>query len=174
MSEDWRADLADAVARGLTTEGWDAVVDVLGALGDDLAAHPDAPIEPLAPAAPVLGLVPCEAGCLGVLLNVDGHVTVYLGRSARVVVAQVQETTDPGLLVLTGEDDESHDWSGFATESVAPYDGAATTEERRELLRQTGFSAPAWFSGSGFTEAELLDACGAVVVALGRTGRMTG
>lgn len=175
MSDDWRADLADAIERGLAENGWDAVADVLGDLGSELASHPDAPIEPLSPQAPVLALVACEAGALGVLVNVDGHVSVHQGRSAAVVVAHVQESVEPGLLVFTGEAPaDPTDWSAFTTEVVASYTGDATLEERREALRLAGLTAPGWFSGSGFTEAELLDACGAVVVAVGRTGRIGG
>ena len=157
MSDDWRADLADAVARGLTEQGWDAVVDELAEHGDRLAAHPDAPVEPLIPSVPILAVSTCEAGHLGVLVNVDGRVSVHLGRSPEALVAQVSETAEPGLV-----------------ENVEHYPGPATVEERREVLGQAGLSVPAWFSGSGFTESELLDACGAVVVALSRTGRIGG
>lgn len=175
MSGDWRADLADAIARGLAENGWDAVVDVLGDVGEELSAHPDAPIEPLSPLVPVLALVGCEAGTLGVLVNVDGHVSVHQGRTAAVLVAHVRESIEPGLLVFTGDAPvDATDWSAFETEAVASYTGDATLEERREALRLAGLTAPGWFSGSGFTEAELLDACGAVVVAVGRTGRMNG
>lgn len=157
MSDDWRADLAAAVEQGLAQEGWDAVVDVLGEHGDRLAEHPDAPVEPLAPSVPILAVIPCESGYLGVLVNVDGRVSVHVGRSADALVAHVGETVEPGLV-----------------ENAEHYPGPATAEERREVLRQAGLTVPAWFSGSGFTEAELLDACGAVVVAVGRTGRMDG
>lgn len=175
MSEDWRADLAAAVARGLDQEGWDAVVDALGEQADQLAVHPDAPVEPLMPDFPVLALIACEAGHLGVLLETDGRLSVHLGRTSAVVVDQVRESSDPGLLVLTGEvEAEAPSWTDVATEVVAPYDGADGLEQRREFLRLAGLDAPAWFSGSGFTEADLLDACGAVVVALARTGRMGG
>lgn len=175
MTSDWRADLADAVARGMAEDGWDAVVDVLGEQAEQLAVHPDAPIEPLTPEAPVLALVPCESGYLGVLVNVDGRVSVHQGRTAAVLVAHVQESVEPGALVFSGEGaDDLSDWSAFATETVEPYAGPASLEERREFLRLAGLTAPGWFSGSGFSEAELLDACGAVVVAVGRTGRMGG
>lgn len=155
MTSEWREDLAAAVARGMAEEGWDAVVDVLGAIGEDLATHPDAPVEPLIPSVPILAVTPCEAGHLGVLVNVDGRVSVHLGRSPDALLAQVRETAEPGLL-----------------ETAEVYPGPATPQERRVVLQQAGLTVPAWFSGSGFTESELLDACGAVVVALGRTGRM--
>lgn len=157
MSDDWRADLAAAVAQGLEQEGWDAVVDELGEHGDRLAAHPDAPVEPLIPAVPILAVTPCEAGHLGVLVNVDGRVSVHLGRTPDALLAQVGETAEPGLV-----------------ETAEHYPGPATPQERRDVLEQAGLVVPAWFSGSGFTESELLDACGAVVVAVGRTGTMVG
>ncbi|RYJ00931.1 MAG: hypothetical protein EON52_22555 [Actinomycetales bacterium] len=157
MSDDWRADLADAVARGLVENGWDAVVDALGELGDELAVHPDAPVEPLVPSVPILAVTTCEAGHLGVLVNVDGRVSVHLGRTPDALVAQVSETAEPGLV-----------------ETAEHYPGPATTDERREVLEQAGLTVPAWFSGSGFTETELLDACGAVVVAVGRAGTING
>lgn len=157
MTDDWRADLADALSRGLRENGWDAVVDELAEHGDRLAAHPDAPVEPLIPSVPILAVTACEAGHLGVLVNVDGRVSVHLGRSEEALLAQVRETAEPGLV-----------------ETAEHYPGTATPQERRDVLGQAGLVVPAWFSGSGFTEAELLDACGAVVVAVGRTGTMAG
>lgn len=175
MSTEWRSDLADAVARGLAAEGWGAVVDALGEQAEQLAEHPDAPIDAITPDAPVLAVIACEAGRLGVLLDVDARVSVHLGRSTAVVVDQVSENTRIGLLVLTGgTESEAASVTDFPVEVVAPYEGADGLEERREFLRLAGFTVPAWFSGSGFTEAELIDACGAVVVALARTGRMAG
>lgn len=171
----WRDELAGAVARGLAEEDWAAVVDALGEEAEQLAVHPDAPIEPLCPGVPVLGLIACASGRLGVLLGTDGRVSVHLGRTTAVLVGQVRENADPGLLVFTGEtESEAPDWADVATDTVSPYDGQDGLDERREFLRLAGLNAPAWFSGSGFTETELLDACGAVVVALSRTGRMTG
>ncbi|MEO5743701.1 MAG: hypothetical protein ABIQ53_03795 [Terracoccus sp.] len=173
MTSDWRADLGAAVARGMAEEGWDAVVDALGEQAEQLAVHPDAPIEPLTPDAPVLALIGCESGRLGVLVGADGRVSVHLGRATAAVLDQVRENTEPALLVFTGDiGAEAAGRSDVATETVDPYEGSASLEERRESLRLAGLEAPGWFSGSGFTESELLDACGAVVVAVGRTGRM--
>lgn len=167
----WREALANAVASGLAEDGFLAVSGALSDQYAGLAEHPDAPIDPLTPQVAVLAVTGCETGRLGVLLGTDARLSVHLGRTTSAIIDQVQESTEIGLLVFAGEADTDVR-GGFATEVVAPYDGPADLAERREFLRLAGLTTPAWFSGSGFTEAELLDACGAVVVAVGRTGRM--
>lgn len=167
----WHDDLRAAVARGLAAEGPVAVGTELEAQYALLAEHPDAPVEPILPEVPVLAVAGCASGRLGILLDVDGRVSVHLARTTAVLLDQVRESTDPGVLAFTGDaEQEAATWSDVPTESVAAYDGEDDLADRREQLRRSGLVAPGWFSGSGFTEAQLLDACGAAVVAVRRQG----
>lgn len=100
--------------------------------------------KPLRPEWPVLGVAACAAGSVGVLLGPEGRPTVHVAASVADLVALVQEATDPAMIV------------------EAPPDAGSMT---RDDLLAHGLTAPAWFAGAGFTEAELLDACAAVCAA---------
>jgi hypothetical protein len=150
MTDDWRAELATAIARGIEHSGLQAVSTELAGATAALAGHPDAPVEPVRPDKPVLGTVACEGGQLGVLLHLDGRLSVHVARSVEALLALVVETTEPGV-VVEADTARSH----------------VPAVERRELLRQSGLVVPGWYSGSGFTEEELLDACAAVLSVLG-------
>lgn len=156
MTDDWRTDLADSVARGLTADGLEAVTSALGSAAEALRVHPDAPVDPLRPDRPLLGVLGCEAGYLGVLLTEAGRISVHAAGTRSGLLDQVRETADPYVV-------EARD-----------HDGSGTSAERREALRREGFAAPGWFSGSGFTEGELLDACAAVVAAVAGQARRDG
>ncbi|RNL61136.1 hypothetical protein EFK50_17340 [Nocardioides marmoriginsengisoli] len=145
MSNDWRTDLADAVARGLAQDGPDAVGESLRSAVDALADHPDAEVAPWCPPVPILGVVACASGSLGVLLRTDGRVTVHLAAGEGALHEQVRSAVEDGVLVAAG----------------APPEDVPT----RDLLRRAGITAPAWFSGSGFTEDDLLRACGFLLTA---------
>jgi hypothetical protein len=149
MTDDWRADLADAVASGLRAEGLDVVRSALAAEAEALRVHPDAPVESLCPDVALLGVSPCDSGHLGVLLQPDGRLSLHVARSRTLLLDQVRETVEPK--VVTDVPDSS-----------------GTTAERREALRLAGLTVPGWFSGSGFTESELLDACAALVAGVRR------
>lgn len=140
MVDQWRTDLARAVEQGLAVEGFDAVVEALGAQAEALDAHPDAPVEQFRPDEPLLAVVPCEAGYLGVLLDTDGRCRVHVARSESALLDQVRESVDP-VLVATDQDGD------------------------RDALRRAGLVVPGWFSGSGFSEADLLRACAGLVAA---------
>lgn len=105
------------------------------------APRPHAP-EPLRPEAPVLGVVACAAGRVGVLLGPDGRATVHVARTVPELVDLVRESS-PVALVVEGPLGE----------------GPAGPPPSREELAAEGITAPAWFRGSGFTEGELLGAC---------------
>ncbi|MCW2854523.1 MAG: hydrolase [Marmoricola sp.] len=149
MTDDWRAELADAVARGLEIEGLDVVRSALAAEAEALRVHPDAPVEPLRPDVPLLGVSPCEAGYLGVLLQTDGRLSVHVARSRSLLINQVGETVQPHVV----------------TEAPG---GSGTTGEDRESLRRSGLTVPGWYSGAGFAESELIDACTALVLGVRR------
>ncbi|MCW2784846.1 MAG: hydrolase [Marmoricola sp.] len=149
MTDDWQAQLSAAVARGLDLVGLDAVAAALADQVQALAEHPDAPVEVLRPDRPVLGVVACESGRLGVLLQLDGRVSVHVARSVETLLELVVETTEPGVVV----------------EAESGSEGAPAAD-RRELLRRAGLVVPGWYSGSGFSEGDLLDACTAVLSAL--------
>ncbi|MCW2753851.1 MAG: hydrolase [Marmoricola sp.] len=149
MTDDWRTDLARAVARAVEQGGPDAVIAALGERLDELATHPDVRPEPFRPGVSVLAIVACEAGRLGVLIEPDGRLSVHVARTHDALVDQVGETTDPHVVVTADRSDS-----------------ATTTAERRALLAHSGLVAPGWYSGSGFTEDELLDACTAILIAI--------
>lgn len=142
MAETWRSQLTDLVARAVAESGPSAVQDALAEHSDALSEHPDAPVEPFRPGTAILALVPCEAGTLGVLVQPEGRVSVHLGRTAAAVLDQVRESVEPDVIV----------------------EGGAAVPDRDHLDR-AGFAVPAWFSGSGFSEADLLGACAAVLAA---------
>jgi predicted RNase H-like nuclease len=247
MTSNWRADLARAVQHGLDSEGHDAVAAALHGQAAALAAHPDAPVEPFAPEAPVLGVDACRAGWVGVLLGPTGRATVHVGSTIRALVDQVQENAEiavvaidipiglpdtggrqadalarralpgktssvfstltrsayesesyaegreqnlaatqgelsasaqayalrtkildvdawvrsgPGVTVI-----EVHPELSFARLAGAPVLASKKDDDgvraRRGALAGVGITAPGWFSGSGFAEDDLLDACAA-------------
>ena len=146
MTDDWRADLAEAVTRGLEIEGLDVVRSALAAEDEALRVHPDAPVEPLCPDVPLLGVSPCEAGYVGVLLQTDGRLSVHVARSRSLLLDLVGETVQPHVV------------------TDAPGGSAGS----RETLRRAGLTVPGWYSGSGFSESELLDACTALLLGVQR------
>lgn len=146
---DWHTDLGALVERGVEQLGLTRVTSALRDQLDELAAHPDAQAEPFRPDVPVLAVVACDAGELGVLVQPDGRLTVHVARTRAALLEQVGETTEPHVVVTADASDT-----------------AATTAERRDLLARSGLVAPGWYSGSGFTEDELLDACTAILIAL--------
>ncbi len=146
---DWHSDLGALVHQGIEQLGLTRVTSALRDQLDELAAHPDAQAEPFRPDVPVLAAVACDAGELGVLVQPDGRLTVHVARTRAALLEQVGETAEPHVVVTA-------DPSGTAT----------TATERRELLARSGLVAPGWYSGSGFTEDELLDACTAILIAL--------
>lgn len=148
---DWRPDLDSAIARGLDAEGLAAVEAELSRQADRLRSHPDAAVEPLRPEVPVLGVAECTAGHLGVLLTEDGRISVHVAATRSGLLDQVRETAEPYIAIAEA-------WAG-----------RETTAERRERLRRAGLAAPGWYSGSGFTESELLDACDALLAAVRRS-----
>ena len=143
-TDDWRSDLEAAVARGLAQDGPDSVGEALRAAADSLAAHPDAEVDPWCPPVPILGVVECASGSLGVLLNTDGRVSVHLAATYDALIEQVQTSAEQGFVVAEAET------------TVVP--------DRDELYR-AGIVAPGWYSGSGFTEDDLLSACGVLLTA---------
>ncbi len=148
---DWRADLAGAVARGLDADGLAAVEAALSNETDRLRSHPDAAVEALRPEVAVLGVAECAAGHLGVLITEDGRISVHVAATRSGLLDHVRETAEP-----------------FVAAADA-YVGSKSPAERRDQLRRGGLAAPGWYSGSGFTESELLDACEAVLAAVRRS-----
>ncbi len=145
---DWHSDLGALVEQGIEQLGLTTVTSALRDQLDELAAHPDAQAEPFRPDVPVLAVVACEAGQLGVLVQPDGRLSVHVARTRDALLDQVRETAEPQVMV-----------------TADPSDSATTTAERRALLGRSGLVAPGWYSGSGFTEDELLDACTAILIA---------
>lgn len=246
-SSDWRDALAQAVEHGLAAAGPTEVGDALAAHLGELATHPDAPIEPLRPDHPVLGVDACPSGWVGVLLGPEGRATVHVASSIKGLIEQVRETASPvvvavdipiglpdsgsrqadalarkalpgkgssvfttltraayasssyaegreaNLVATNGESSASaqayalgkkildvdawvrsdpgavvievHPELCFARMAGTPVlekkKDPAGVSIRRELLDRAGLVAPGWFSGSGFAEDDLLDACAA-------------
>lgn len=102
-----------------------------------------APIEVLTPDHPVLGVAPCEAGWVGVVLDTDLRASVYVAGTMAELVELVGETIQGAQL------------------SEVRHDLPVDAEARRRALVSHGIVAPPWFRGAGFTEDDLLEACAA-------------
>lgn len=136
----WHHDLDALVRRGRDVLGDVAVADALIAAADALTA---AGARQFNPPVPVLGIAPCAAGALGVVVRPGGRVTVHVARSADALLDHVAEQLEEaGLLVLE------------ATE---------VPDDAEERLDAAGLRPPPWYAGSGFERDDLLAACYAVV-----------
>jgi hypothetical protein len=142
----WRDELEALLAVAIEQSGLAEVTAVLRDHIEALAAHPDAPVDPFRPRVPILGTMPCAAGFLGVLVQPDGRTSVHVARTIDGLLAQVRETVEP-VVIAEGTDGTN----------------------QQALLAAAGFTAPAWFSGSGFSPDELVAACVAVLEAQAET-----
>jgi len=99
MTEDWRRELRELVARGVEANGAGEMIEFLTAeivtLGQSGAAAPV-----LHPPVPVLGVDACVAGWVGALLSPDGRVTVHVSSGIDTLVKHVRESADPVVVAI--------------------------------------------------------------------------
>lgn len=174
MSGDWGADLEALVEDAVEEAGSARVAEALAALAARLQESPGS-VRPLRPPVPVLGVVASGTGWVGVLLTPAGRGTVHVSSRIASLVEQVRQSVELGLIGydsgaatpdLTA--DLEH-WLRLGPGIAAVPASAAPGLARRDALARAGLTAPGWFAGSGFTEAELLAACAvACAVATGR------
>lgn len=159
---DWQTELEELVERGRTSDGTEAVLEVLREMIARLVA--DAPASsPLMPSVAVLGLGACDAGWVGVLVRPSGRTSLHVGASLVGLVEQVRDQETLGVVGLRpgGRAAEVAAW--LRTQPTVEVVEVEGVDARPEALAAAGLVVPAMYSGMGFTEGELLSACAAAV-----------
>ncbi|MCW2784901.1 MAG: hypothetical protein JWP74_1418 [Marmoricola sp.] len=96
----WSHDLDALVSRGVAELGLEHVATALEEALDGLAHHPDAPVEPLRPPVPVLGVDACPTGWVGVLLGPEGRASVYVAGTIAALIGLVAETAEVQVVAI--------------------------------------------------------------------------
>jgi len=161
----WRAELGALIARGVDEAGREAVLAALSDEAEVIAAEPA--VDQWDAVAPVLGVSGCASGWVGVLLvpgtrpatQVAGTLTSLVDHVRHeVALAVLAIGRTPGGRYADACDTDALAWcrSGAEISCIE-----VRTEASLAALTRTGIATPAWFRGSGFTEAELKAACAA-------------
>jgi hypothetical protein len=161
---DWQRRLAELLAEGVEAQGPEAVRSALVAGIEDLDAS-SAPV-PLVVDVPVLGVVDCAAGWVAVRLRPSGPATVHVGGSLGGLVEHVREAGDLAVVAIvrhagssSPEVAEAEAWVRMRPTVAVLAVAAGDVPARRTDLEAAGLVPPAWYPGSGFDEADLLEAC---------------
>lgn len=152
--DDWRTRLEDLINDARARIGDDAVRTALEDALERLAA-PSPDVAPLAPAVAVLGVVACAGGWLGVLLRPSGQTTLHLGSAIVSLVEQVREQETLGAVGISVPVDRSAEVQAWRQSH--PSVGIVDVGAERSGV---GVTVPAMYSGMGFDESDLLEACG--------------
>lgn len=164
--DSWRADLDELVARARSADRDGELRQALEEVLADLESQ--TAIVELAPPVALLGLAPCAAGWVGVLIRPTGRTSLHVGGSLAGVVEQVREQEQLGGVALVhAEREDAVDWirTRPTIEVLAASAEDGTTAARRDRIVGAGLTVPPMFAGMGFAEAELLAACEAVIKA---------
>jgi len=160
----WRDQLEAAVARGRA----DGDAALRAALEDALARLSTSDeVVALTPTVAVLGLERCAAGWVGVAIRPTGRTTLHVGADLLGLIEQVQDQEELGAVGLRpGESAQLHLGPTVVVLEVAR--DPAFVADPRSWLAAAGMTVPAMYSGLGFEEGDLLDACLSACVAAQR------
>jgi hypothetical protein len=192
---DWQGELRALIDLAVAAEGQEAVAAALRGHTERLSE--DAGLATVV-AVPVLGAVAARTGWVGVLLAPERPPAVLAAGTLGALAELARESAELAIAaigrssgVVDVVDVAGREWGGqvqalsmvaevIEVDPVASFtkmaghpprtdrESAEGAVERRRLLTGTGLTPPAWFRGSGFTDADLLDACAAAWTAVRR------